>query len=80
VNVDEEARAALWRQQQLQLVQQRVDALRALAAPPAPAQQVREAWLPVVLAIAERDTEMSSPTEALEEIQDRRNPFGCLIP
>jgi len=77
---DEEARAAQWRADQITLMRQRIAALRALAAPPEPAQRVREAWLPVVFAIAERGAEMPTPYEALESIDDRRNPFGCLIP
>jgi hypothetical protein len=80
VIVDEEARAALWRTQQLTLLRQRVAMLRALAAPPEPAREVREAWLPVVLALDERGAELASPTESLEDGEDRRNPFGCLIP
>jgi hypothetical protein len=80
MNVDEETRAALWRVQQQQLMQQRVRLLRSLAAPPGPYQRVREAWRPIELALAEAGTEVPTMDEELEAVTDRRNPYGCLIP
>jgi hypothetical protein len=77
---DDEARALIWRQEQAQLALVRMQALRALSAPLGPYQAVREAWRPVELAIAERNADVLTPDEALEEQPDRRNPFGCLIP
>jgi hypothetical protein len=80
LDIGEEQRAALWRMQQQQLLNARLRMLRALAAPPGPYRKVRAAWRPIELAIAESQMSGPSPLEALEEPQDRRNPFGCLIP
>jgi hypothetical protein len=80
VIADEEERAALWRQQQLQLLSQRVALFRALAAPPEPYARVREAWRPVELWLVETKTDTPTPLETLEDSDDRRNPYGCLIP
>jgi hypothetical protein len=51
-----------------------------LAAPPGPYLAVREAWRPVELALMEAQTEMSTPVEVMMADDDRRNPYGCLIP
>jgi hypothetical protein len=77
---DEEQRAAQWRADQLVLARTRVRLFAATLAPPEPYAAVREAWRPVELALLEAQTPMSSPDEELELIEDRRNPYGCLIP
>jgi hypothetical protein len=52
---DEETRAALWRQQQLNRVDYAVDLWRSLMAPPEPRQDVLDDWMPVILASAEHE-------------------------
>jgi hypothetical protein len=66
--------------QQAQLLSYSVARFRALSAPPGPYLRVREAWRPVELAIAESGTDVPSAEETLEASDDRRNPWGCLIP
>jgi hypothetical protein len=53
--LDEEARAALWREQQAERIAYQASVWRALQAPPGPAAAVREAWAPVIAWLAERD-------------------------
>jgi hypothetical protein len=52
---DEEARAALWREQTAERIAYQRDVWLGLQAPPGPAAAVRAAWAPVVAWQAERD-------------------------
>jgi hypothetical protein len=52
---DEETRAALWRQQQINRVNYAADLWQALMAPPEPRDDVLNDWMPVLLASVERD-------------------------
>lgn len=56
--LDEEARAALWRDEQAARIAYARSVWLALQAPPGPAAAVREAWAPVVAWQAERDVEI----------------------
>jgi hypothetical protein len=55
---DEEARAALWREQTAERIAYQAGVWRSLMAPPGPAAAVRAAWAPIVQWQAERDIEI----------------------
>ena len=53
--LDEEARAALWRDNVRARIVYQLGVWRSLAAPPGPADAVRAAWLPILAWQLERD-------------------------
>lgn len=56
--LDEEARAALWREQTAARIEYARDVWLGLQAPPGPAAAVRAGWAPIVAWQAERDVEI----------------------